>query len=81
MSVLTENRAKIRKKAIRQRRHALTEEHYKIIDWLQCIDNNIVLGNDDEATDFINRLTGYTERLAILLGEGQQRRLSKHRNT
>lgn len=79
MSTLTENRAKVRKKAVRERRRKLSQEHYRIIDWLACIDDNIVLGDDDEATDFIKKLTGYTERLAILLGERQQRRLNKRR--
>lgn len=80
MSSLTENCAKKRKKAVRERRRKLTQEHYRILDWLMCIDDNIVLGDDDEATDFIKKLTGYTERLAILLGERQQRRLSKRRS-
>lgn len=79
MSTLTENRAKMRRKAVRERRRKLAQEHYKILDWLRCIDDNIVLGDDDEATDFIKKLTGYTERLAILLGERQQRRLNKRR--
>jgi hypothetical protein len=79
MSTLTEDREKKRKKAVRERRRKLTQEHLKIIDWLACIDDNIVLGNDDEATDFIKILTGYTERLVILLGERQQRRLNKRR--
>lgn len=79
MSSLTENRAKNRKKAVRERRRKLTQEHYRIIEWLACIDDNIVLGNDDEATDFIKKLTAYSERLAILLGERQLRRLNKCR--
>lgn len=79
MSTLTEDRAKVRKKAVRERRRKLTHEHYRIIEWLACIDDNIVLGSDDEATDIIKKLTGYSERLAILLGERQRRRLSKRR--
>ena len=71
MSSLTENRAKNRKKAVRERRRKLTQEHYRIIEWLAC--------NDDEATDFIKELTAYSERLAILLGERQLRRLNKCR--
>lgn len=72
-TTLTENRAKVRKIAVRERRRKLSQEHYRIIDWLACIDDNIVLGNDGEATDFIKELTGYIERLAILLGERQQK--------
>ena len=79
MSTLSKNRAKNRKKAVRERRRKLTQEHYRIIEWLACIDDNIVLGNDDEATDFIKKLTAYSERLAILLGERQLRRLNKCR--
>lgn len=82
MSILTENRAKMRKKTVRERRRKLAQEHYRILDWLMCIDDNIVLGDDDEATDFIKKLTGYTERLAILLGERQQKhqeRLSREK--
>ena len=60
MSTLTGNRAKVRKIAVQERRRKLSQEHYRIIDWLACIDDNIVLGNDDEATDFIKKLTGYT---------------------
>ena len=79
MSSLTENRAKNRKKAVRERRRKLTQKHYDLLDWLMCIEDNIVLGNDDEATDFIKKLTAYSERLAILLGERQLRRLNKCR--
>ena len=74
------NRAKTLKKRIRERRRKLTEQHYHIIDWLMCIDDNIVLGDDAETTEFIKLLNSYTERLAILLGERQQRRLSKEHN-
>lgn len=82
MKVLTENRAKERKKAIRERRRKLTQEHYRILDWLMCIDDNIVPGDEAEATDFINKLTSYNERLAILVGERQQKhkeRLARER--
>ena len=74
------NRAKTLNKKIRERRRKLTQQHYQIIDWLMCIDDNIVLGNDEETTEFIKLLNSYIERLAILLWERQQRRLSKRNN-
>ena len=46
-----------------------TQQHYQIIDWLMCIDYNIVLGDDAETTRFIKLLNSYTERQAILLRE------------
>ena len=81
MSVLTECREKRRKNDVRARRRKLTQVHYDILDWLMCIDDNIVLGNDEEATEFIKQLNAYTEKLAILLGERQLRRLSKSKTT
>ena len=80
MSVLTEQREKIRKGAIRQRRRKLNQEHQRVIDWLDGIADNYVYGDDDEAADFIKQLTSYIERLAILVGERQQRRLAKRNN-
>ena len=77
MSTLSKNREKNRKKAVRERRRKLTQKHYDLLDWLMCIEDNIVLGNDDEAIDFIKELTGYTEKLALMLGERQQRRLTR----
>ena len=74
------NRAATRKKAVRARRRRLLQEHYDILEWLMCLEDNIVLGNDDEAGDFIKKLSGYTEKLALLVGERQQRRLSKIHN-
>lgn len=81
MSILTECRGKRRRKDVRARRRKLTQVHYDIIDWMMCIDDNIVLGNDEEATEFIKQLNAYTEKLAILLGERQLRRLSKSKTT
>lgn len=80
MSVLTERREKIRRGAIKQRRRKLNQEHQRVLDWLDGIDYNYVYGDDDEATDFIKQLTCYAERLAILVGERQMRRLSKSLN-
>ncbi len=77
MSTLTENRAKKLRKAMRERRRKLTQEHYRILDWLMCISDNIVLGNDDEATEFIKQLTGYIEKLAFLMGERKQKHMER----
>ena len=74
-------RAEKREKEIKARRLKLTQMHYDIFDWLMCIEDNIVLGNDEEAKDFIKQLNAYTEKLAILLAERQQRRLSKSKTT
>ena len=79
MSVLTERREKVRKGAIRQRRRKLNQEHQRVLDWLDGIDDNYIFGDDNEATEFIKQLTGYAERLAILVGERQMRRLSKRK--
>ena len=81
MSILTECRDKRRRKDVRARRRKLTQAHKDILDWLMCIEDNIVLGDDEEATDFIKQLNAYTEKLAILLGERQLRRLSKSKTT
>ena len=70
---MTLNRAAARKKAVRARRRHLEQEHYNLLDWLMCVEDNIVLGNDDEATDIINKLSGYAEKLAVLVGERQQK--------
>ena len=72
---MTLNRAAARKKAVRARRRRLEQEHYNLLDWLMCIEDNIVLGNDDEATDIIKKLSGYAEKLAVLVGERQQKQI------
>ena len=72
--------AKQRKKAIRQRRKELSQRYEIVLNWLIGIDDNFVFGNDNEATEFINMLNSYSEKLAILVKDRQQRRLNRHTN-
>ena len=74
---MTLNRAAARKKAVRARRRRLEQEHYNLLDWLMCVEDNIVLGNDDEATDIIKKLSGYAEKLAVLVGERRQKHIER----
>lgn len=60
-----------------ERRKMLMENHYDILDWLQCIDDGIVKGDYMEAKKMINILEDYAAKLHNLLDKVYVERTEK----
>lgn len=63
------SKSKTTKQLVKARRKELSEKHYELLEWVQCIDDRIIKDTPTEARRMVNVFVDYADRLDELIKE------------